>query len=126
MCLVLFAFGFGKPEHSAVKVSVKPGELAKPADPPTKIFTFELQMQPDMVLNHDGPWKLEIKAHDGLGLAKTTFDKAELDDKIPGYAVTATAAKAAGELEYQMTVFVCTKEKTQCFREVHKGKYSWQ
>jgi len=50
-----------------------------------------------------------------------------MDEKLPGFVVATAGkpAKAKGELDYTMVAFVCTKEKTQCFREVYNGKAAW-
>ncbi len=91
-------------------------------------FTFKAQAKEGMEINLEGPWKLDVKGHDGLNLAKTSFPKGEMNEKLPGF-VFATAGKPtkdSGELEYTMVAFVCTKEKTQCFREVYTGKAGWK
>lgn len=116
------AFAFGsKPEHSAVDVETKAeGDKLK--------LVFKPRPLEGMVINEEGPWKLEVKKADGLAFAKTTMTKDDIDFKTPGWtlATTAKPAKDAGEVEYAMTVFVCTKDKTQCFREVHDAKAAWK
>lgn len=112
------AYGFGKPQHSAVEVDVKD-------DAGGKQFVLKVKPNSDMVVTLDAPWKLEVKGHEGLAFAKTTFNKADMDDKLPGFVVTGKTDKAKGDLEYSLTSFICTKDKTQCFREVHTGKQAW-
>lgn len=111
------AFG-GPPKHSAVAVEARAGDGAQQ-------FTFKVEPKNDMIVNFDAPWKLEVKGHDGLTLPKTTFARGDLDEKLPGYVVSAKAGKPQGDLEYSLTAFICTKDKTQCFREVHTGKTTW-
>ena len=81
----------------------------------------------DMVINEDGPWKLEIKKSDGLKFSKTKFERAEVDFKIPGFSATTTAKPStpSGEVTYKYIAFVCTKDKTLCVRDVHEGTGSW-
>ena len=114
------AFGFGEPKHSSVDVETK-----KAGDKMT--FNFKIQPNEGMKATFDAPWTLEIKGHDGLSFSQTKMTKSELDEKLPGFSVTTLAgpSSAKGELEYQLTSFICTTDKTQCFREVHKGKAPW-
>ncbi len=127
LCTVTFiataapAWGMGQPEHSAVAVTSSPAgeQLA---------LTFKIDLKNAMVVNLEGPWKLELKSSDGLAFASTTLDKAAFDEKMPGYKLTTTAkpTKPAGTVNYTLTAFVCTKDKTRCFREVHQGAHQWQ
>jgi hypothetical protein len=115
-------FGFGaKPEHSTVDVSTKQNGA-------NTEFTFKINPNKGMALTLDAPWKLSLKNTDGLTFAATDLNKTAMDDKLPGYVVTTTAApgKAAGKLGYALTAFVCTEDKTQCYREVHQGEVDWK
>jgi hypothetical protein len=113
------AFAFGAhPEHSAVDVQAKD-------DAGAKQFTLKIEAKSGMVVNFDAPWKLELKGHDGLSVAKTSYAKADMDEKLPGFVFAAKTEKPQGDLEYALTAFVCTQDKTQCFREVHNGKAAW-
>ena len=49
-----------------------------------------------------------------------------LAKELYGGDAAAKPEKPAGEVEYSMVAFVCTKDKAQCFREVHKGKVPWK
>ena len=114
------AFGFGKPEHSTVEVTnQKDGESVA--------FTFKIKAKTDHVITFDAPWQLEIKDHNGLKFSETKLKKDKMDEKLPGYVVktTGTPSTAKGELEYRLTSFICTADKTKCYREVHKGKTNW-
>ena len=107
-------------EHAKVDASAK-------LDGKKVELTFKAIPDAGMKINLEGPWKLDVKAHDGLELAKSTFTKAEMQEGLPGFVVKSTAAptKKSGEVEYALTVFVCTEDKTACFREVHNGKAAW-
>ncbi len=107
--------------HGTVKVDTRPaGENLE--------FTFKNEPNGGLVINLEGPWKLELKSSDGLTLAKTTFTRAELDEKNASFtfATTAKPAKPEGEIQYKFVAFVCTKDKTTCYRDVHEGKTSWK
>lgn len=114
------ALGFGDPKHSSVDVETK-----KAGEKIT--FDFKIKANEGMKTTFDAPWTLEIKGHDGLSFSQTKMTKAELDENLPGFSVTTSAVptSAKGELEYRLTSFICTADKTQCFREVHKGKAPW-
>lgn len=107
------------PEHSKVAISQKKdGDLLS--------IAFKVEPHQGLKVTLDAPWKLVIESQD-LSLAKTTLSKADLDANLPGFVVkTATKPKASqGKLQYTLTSFVCTEEKTQCYREVHTGFHSW-
>lgn len=115
------AFGFGEPTHSKVEISAAPvGD--------TMEFTFKIIANEGHKVTFDAPWKFELKKHDGLTFANSAFNKDNMDAAIPGFKVktTAPAVGAAGDLEYSLVSFICTTDKTQCYREVHKGKYAWK
>lgn len=114
------AFAVGE-LHSSIDVKTvreKDGKLT---------FTFKVVPGEKMVINHDGPWKLDIKKSEGITFTTTTFPKTEMKEAIPGFTMTSAAPPAAksGTVEYQMVAFVCTKEKTLCYRDVHKTTASW-
>jgi len=90
-------------------------------------MTFRVIPEGNMVINDEGPWRLDLVKSEGLSLAKTKFERSDFDFKFPGwqFASTSAPASAAGEIEYRATVFVCTKDKAQCFRDVHKGTTKW-
>ena len=116
--LTTTALGFGKPEHSGVVIDTANISGGKQ-------FTLKIKAMNNMVINFDAPWKLEIKGHEGLGLTKASYAKEDMDEKLPGFLVQSTPENPKGTLEYSLTAFVCTKDKTQCFREVHSGKQDW-
>lgn len=108
------------PDHAAVESTAK-------LDGTNVELSFKIVPDKGMHINLEGPWKLELKTHDGLPLAKTTLTKADLQENLPGFVVKTTAApsKKNGDVEYALTVFVCTEDKTACYREVHNGKTAW-
>jgi hypothetical protein len=90
-------------------------------------MTFKVVPVNGLHINLEGPWKLEIKEHDGLAFSSDKFARKDLDEKLTGYVVTTSAkpAKPSGEVDYALTAFVCTDDKTACYREVHTGKAPW-
>lgn len=109
-----------KPEHSSMQgQAIIEGAKLK--------LEFKVLPKADMVVNDEGPWKLEIKKADGLVFAKTVLVKTDFDLKLPGFIAQAEIKDKTtkGEIEYVATVFVCDKAKTRCFREQHSEKLSW-
>lgn len=78
-------------------------------------INFKVKIADGIKYNWEGPWKLKFK---GEGIAEKTMGTSDFDKSLGGYAVTVPANSKS--LEYRLTAFVCTKDKTRCFREVHK------
>jgi hypothetical protein len=110
----------GAPDHARVAVASRTvGDKLE--------LSFKVVPEAGLHVNMEGPWKLELKRHDGLAFAKTTFAKSDMQEKVPGFVATTSAkpSQAKGDVEYSLVAFVCTDDKTQCFREVHSGKAAW-
>lgn len=100
--------------------------VTKALQPDGKIrFDFKTIPAKGLKINTDGPWSLELKSHPGLELAKEKLGRAEFQDAIPGFSLLAKPAEKSGKVDFKMVVFVCTAEKTQCFRDVHQGSINW-
>jgi hypothetical protein len=119
--IVMLTGAAKKPEHSSIDFSS------------AKLANGEVQLQFKVVPNKgltvttDAPWKLEISEVEGLTLASKSFDRTKLDEKLPGFVVSAgKPAAATGKLTYKMISFVCTENKTQCYREVHENTATWK
>ena len=89
-------------------------------------LAFATKAGDGLKVNPDGPWKLEIKQIKGVKAATTTFNKDAWQADISGFKVAGTPEAGAKEIEvqYKMTTFVCTVDKTMCYREVVEGKGS--
>ncbi len=114
------AFGFGEPKNSKIEItSAAVGDQLE--------FTFKISANAGHAVTFEAPWKLDVKNHDGLAFASSSFNKDNMDEALPGYKVKTNAkpAKQNGEFEYSLVSFICTSDKTTCYREVHKGKHSW-
>lgn len=108
-------------KHSSIAVSkekLKDGRLQ---------FTFKVIPSEKMIINMEGPWKLDLKKHDGIEFATTKLVKSDMRETLPGFLAESNSPPAAksGKIDYQMIVFVCTKDKGQCFRDVHKETFAW-
>ncbi len=98
-------------------------EVTALSQPDSRVqFTFKTVPHGDLVVNKEGPWKLEI-----ISSGKIQFDKKELKrpdwkEDIAGFLLTSAPSKTKSEkIKYKLVAFVCTKDKSQCFREVVQG-----
>jgi hypothetical protein len=122
-CLLALVIGSAlqaeTPKHSKVETAVtaEAGDL---------VLMFKVDPTSGNVINVEAPWKLDIKKSDGLKLTSTQLKQKDFLPAIPGFLLKAKPDKDAGELEYNLTAFVCSKNKENCFREVHAGKLPWK
>jgi hypothetical protein len=98
-------------------------EVGTSKTPPTLIFTTKPAN--DLAINAEGPWKLEIKSIKGATVEEKEFKRPQWKESIGGFEVPVklTGGKKI-DVEYKMTTFVCTKDKSMCYREVVEGKES--
>lgn len=92
-------------------------------------LVFAVRPASGLHINLEGPWALTLKnPSGGVSLAKTGWTKADLDDKLPGFVAQAsvTPQTNTGDVDYDLVAFVCTDDKTQCYRDVHHGRLHWQ
>jgi hypothetical protein len=115
------ALSLGEPVNSSVEAA------ATLADSGTYNFTIKIGLKDGIALNVDAPWKLTIKAHEGLTLDKTESVAKDFDPKLPGFKFQSTDKPTAtkGKVDFTLVAFICTKDKTRCFREVHDGSINW-
>jgi hypothetical protein len=115
------AYAFGTPEHSKVIVT------SKKLDNKQIEFQFQIVANKGMKITFDAPWELSIKKHKGLKLDSDRLKVKALDKKIPGFIVKSEKiTQMNGEIEFKLVSFICTSDKTRCFREVHKEKFEWK
>jgi hypothetical protein len=88
---------------------------------------FKVVLGRNLVVNRNGPWSLTITDPGGLKLARQQFSLAGFNASLPGFSIQSAGAprSKSGELRYRLTAFVCTKDKSRCFREVHEGSVPW-
>jgi hypothetical protein len=78
------------------------------------------------------PWQLELSDIQGLEIVNPKLSVNEFKPEIPGFSHTAkllvapssSKDKKAWRFSYRLVAFVCTVDKVQCFRDVHKGTVS--
>jgi hypothetical protein len=112
------AFGFGEPKNSKVAIETK-------TTPEGTAFDFKVVPNENLVITLDAPWKFVVSEVKGATFSETTLKKEQLDQDMTGYRIVSTKNEESGSFKYKLTSFVCTKDKTSCYREVHKGEHSW-
>ena len=91
-------------------------------------LTFKTKPADGLVINHDGPWKLDIQNSGSIKPERTEYKRADRKEDTESFVVTAEHSGAkSGDIKFKMITFVCTKDKSQCFREVidTNAKLSW-
>ena len=85
-------------------------------------LTFTTKAATGLVINPEGPWKLTVKDAGTIKLDKMEYKREEWNEKNATFTATGVPSdKKTTDVNYKMIVFVCTKEKSQCFREVVEG-----
>ena len=90
-------------------------------------FTFALTPGAGLVKNLEGPWALDVSDAPELSFQKPKLGKADLNETDLSFSLeTSTPPKTEkGKLNYKFVGFVCTADKSKCFRDVHKGSVMW-
>lgn len=88
-------------------------------------FDFKTIPAKGLKINSEGPWSLELKEHSGLEVAKAKLGKPEFKENLGGFSVSTKPQGKSGKVTYKMVVFVCTENKSQCFRDVQQGSFDW-
>lgn len=114
-------FGFLPPKHSklSTKVETNKNGLVN--------ITFLVQPNKGMTITEKAPWELKIKGYEGLKLEgkKMPLRIKKFDPKLPGFSLSAQktfSAKGKNWVLYEIRSFICTKDKSTCYPELHKGK----
>ena len=85
-------------------------------------LTFKTLPNADLAINKEGPWKLEVLSSGKLKFDKKEFKRGDWKEDIAGFTLLSSPAKTKNEkVKYKLTAFICTKDKSQCFREVLEG-----
>lgn len=114
--------GFLPAKHSKLEVI----QETKGAD---ITLTFKVTPDADMTATIDNaPWSLALEKVQGLTFTKQpekwTVKDPEMDVKLPGFKIVGKATGATAGFDYNLRAFVCTKDKTRCYPEQHKGQWS--
>ncbi|MBF0441595.1 MAG: hypothetical protein HQK54_06795 [Oligoflexales bacterium] len=122
--LYLLITGFGEPKNSTLEVNVTKNKEE------TLTLLFKVAPKENMSITVDAPWELTMTDTEGLSLKtdKNIFTTKAFDPKIPGFRVESgkiNTSKASGVVSYKLKSFICTKDKSQCFQEIHKGNINW-
>lgn len=98
------------PKYSKVEVALKDSALTLKVIPETgHILTFE------------GPWNLKIDSLQGATTSKNVLKKDALDQTTGTFTLELKKLESKWNGAYKLTSFVCTIDKTRCYREVHTG-----
>jgi hypothetical protein len=117
----LFSIAASAPQHSKVEFS-----YVTAADGSSKLG-FRVVPNAGLKITPDAPWKLQIKSAEGIELGATEFDRTKFSEKVPGFEVPVSKINApSGKLSFKLISFVCTENKTQCYREVHEQTSEWK
>lgn len=112
------SYGFAKASSKAsVQItSVKDKGAAK--------LVFKTVPKDGLVINHEGPWSLDIKNITGAKSTVTSLKRGDWKEDSASFdlPVVANASAKEADVQYKLVSFVCTKEKTQCYREVIEDK----
>lgn len=73
-------------------------------------------------LTYEGPWTLNITNMKNFNFEKTKFTKSDMNTDTGEFKISGAKLGKNWNADYELVSFVCTKDKTRCFREVHKGK----
>lgn len=98
-------------------------DISAKAQPDKRVeLTFKTLPANDLAINKDGPWKLEILNSGKLKFEKKEYKRGDWKEDIAGFTAISSPAKTKSEkIKYKLIAFICTKDKSQCFREVVEG-----
>ena len=98
-------------------------EVSAKGQPDKRVeLTFKTLPNADLAINKEGPWKLEVLSSGKLKFDKKEFKRGDWKEDIAGFTLLSSPAKTKNEkVKYKLTAFICTKDKSQCFREVVEG-----
>lgn len=116
--LTLASYGFAK---ASPKATV---QITTSKDKGTTKLVFKTVPNDGLVINHEGPWSLDIKNITGVKSNVSTLKRTDWKEDTATFdlPVVADAGAKEAEVQYKLVSFVCTKEKTQCYREVIENK----
>jgi len=85
-------------------------------------LTFKTTPADGLAINKEGPWKLELKSSGKLKFEKKEYKRADWKEDFAGFSLTSEPTKEKSDnVKYKLVAFICTKDKSQCFREVIEG-----
>ncbi len=125
--LIVSIASFSSPSFAAAKGPAKAKvEVTSVKEKNGAKLIFKTVPTDGLVINAEGPWKLEIKNIMGAKTTVTELKRSDWKEETAGFEVPVTIdgkAKTA-DVQFKLISFVCTKDKSQCFREVVEDKAS--
>ncbi|MEI8027232.1 MAG: hypothetical protein WCI18_12870 [Pseudomonadota bacterium] len=100
-------------------------------------LVFKIEPHKDLAISPDAPWSVKLSHVNNLSPETLTLAKKDFDPKIPGFKIALGIAQdnekhgtakvgdkksIPSSFDYTLTAFVCTVDKTKCFRDVIKGR----
>lgn len=112
--LMIAGYGFAKASSKATV------QISSSKDKGATKLVFKTVPNDGLVINHEGPWSLEIKNITGVKSNVKTLKRSDWKEDTATFdlPVVADASAKEADVQYKLVSFVCTKEKTQCYREV--------
>lgn len=125
MFFMLTTSAFLDPVHSKLTINIEAIGDCKAR------LVFKVSPDADMKLTPDAPWSVTIAKDSGFIFEdnQNEYKNKHLDRKLPGFNVMAepqNRTKPSGEMQYELRSFVCSKDGSKCFPELHKGTYKWK
>lgn len=124
LCLVSYALTSSVIATQAFADAAKKATVNVTAEKGKNPGTFSVQFKTiagnGLKINAEGPWKLDIKSATGLKFEKSEFKRDAWIESAAGFTALGTnVGKAAtADITYKLTAFVCTADKSMCYREV--------
>ncbi len=115
-----YGYSFGKPDHSEISVQyTQKEENGK--------FVFKATPKGALVANFSSaPWSMKIRNSTNIEFIKKILDVGMLDKNLPGFHLSATLNNREDfSFDFDFVAFVCTKDKTKCYRDSHKRTCHW-
>lgn len=100
-------------------------------------LVFKIEPHKDLAISPDAPWSVKLANVNNLSPETLNLAKKNFDLKIPGFKIALGTAQnkekhgtakdgdkkpIPSSFDYTLTAFVCTVDKTKCFRDVIKGR----
>jgi hypothetical protein len=117
--LITLSTAYSKTMHSKLVISKNQVKTSDEIQLQFKIIPLN-----GMSYNTVGPSKLKLTSIGKDPKNILVKSKNEFDEKIPGFTVSLKSTQETGpKFDYKFISFVCTSDKSHCYRDVHKGTY---
>ncbi len=117
---ISYAANYSMP-YGELKVSREDSALDKDKTKENAGWNFVIQPKDGYALNFEGPWMLKLYQPETKTLLHS-LDTSALNQDKGLFFIDAAKAKTLGNtFDFELVAFLCTKDKSKCFREVYKG-----